>query len=219
MQFNKPSEHSNLYKGVDTEMQKRAPEPDDYKFQKHAFLNKQYEMFLELDRKQIEKDQPHTKEPMERVGNKIRKGLPLSVKDLTTWAHYNFLVLPEEEQDRLRGFVYRESKINSYVAVSMPIVGFATYAISKYSLKGSLFTNVLLTSAVSAMLYNGFYFGLLRDKKKALDKMYELYKDDVTKPQFRGLKLYGDKNVNQFKGEARDWTSSAIDDVKYLLAK
>ena len=38
-------------------------------------------------------------EPMDQVARKIKKGVELDHKELEVWVQYNFLALPQKEQD------------------------------------------------------------------------------------------------------------------------
>ena len=69
---------------------------------------------------------------MERVAAKIKRDQALNVDDLSAWANYNFLVLPESDQDMLRAYVKREARINLYTSLVLPVVAFGTFATVKY---------------------------------------------------------------------------------------
>ena len=45
--------------------------------------------------------------------------------------------------------------------------------------------------------------------------MYDLYKDEVNDPRYRGLKLWGGRHVNEIK--ERQFTTSNLDDFKRIL--
>ena len=105
---------------------------------------------------------------MERVAAKLKRDLPLDVDELTVWANYNFLVLPEDDQDMLRDYVRRESRINLYTSLVLPVFAYGSYAIVKYSLKRNLATNLFVTGGLTFSFFKAFYVGYRRDKFKDL---------------------------------------------------
>ena len=82
-------------------------EDPDYKFKKNFSLPKEYETFLEFEKKDIEKRSMLNNEPMERVARKILRGQTLNHNDLQTWVNYNYLVLPTEDQEIVQSFIWR----------------------------------------------------------------------------------------------------------------
>ena len=47
------------------------------------------------------------------------------------------------------------------------------------------------------------------------NQLYEQYKDEVIKKEYRGLKLHGGKRANQL--DAKEFTSSNFDDLKSMI--
>lgn len=46
-------------------------------------------------------------DPMDRMADKIRKAEELDSDDLKAWTAYNFLALPEQEREKIKGFAER----------------------------------------------------------------------------------------------------------------
>ena len=64
-------------------------------------LNKQYETFLEVEKAYKQIGNYLSKEPMDLVARKIRKGEKLLLSELEPWMEYNFLALPEDNRDEI----------------------------------------------------------------------------------------------------------------------
>ena len=141
----------------------------------------------------------------------------MDVDDLSVWANYNFLVFPEDDQECLKQFLWRETKIRTYISVVCPIFGYSSFAIFKYGFKFRLGSNMLLTGGLTFSLFNLFYYGLRKEKGLKLNEMYKKYQEEVQDPKYRGLKLYGGRSVNQVR--EREYTSSNLDHLKMLLSK
>ena len=68
-------------------------------------------------------------------------------------------------------------------------------------------------------------FGLVRlgltSSKNEIDKLnqelFASYRDEVTRPEYRGLKLFGGKKAYQI--DNKEFTSSNLDDLKALVLK
>ncbi len=116
---------------------------------------------------------------MEDVAQKIRKGLNLDVYDLQTWVTYNFLVLPEKDQQRIKDFIWRESRIVNIMSFSFPIIGYCAFAVNKYHFKFSFQANSAICLLSIFSLYRLFNYGLLKDKLKEYSVIYAKYGDEV----------------------------------------
>ena len=187
----------------------------EYKFKKNYSLPREYETFLQLEKNVIEKNASINSEPMEKVARKILRGLPLNHEELQAWAHYNFLVLPDEEQEILRQFIWRQSRVNSILSVSVPVIGFGSYAINRYIYKMSTPKNCLVQLGIVYLQWRAFNYGINKDRSKELTRMYELYGAEVNQPKYRGLKLFGGKHVNDVK--EKQYTSSNVDEFRKLV--
>ena len=101
----KNSDHLDIYSKMsikDREVSNSAPSTTSneeqemyYKFQKNMSLNKQYETFLEMEKSIKEIGTYMSKEPMDQVARKMRKGQQLTSAELEAWIQYNFLAFPE----------------------------------------------------------------------------------------------------------------------------
>ena len=69
---------------------------------KNYHLNKEYEIYLETEKKKLSWNKLWNKEPMERVADKLRKAEELNKKDLRVWVTYNFLALPKNDQEKVK---------------------------------------------------------------------------------------------------------------------
>ena len=116
---------------------------------------------------------------MEDVAQKIRKGIKLDVYDYQTWVTYNFLVLPENDQQIIKDFIWRESRIVNIMSFAFPIIGYCAFAVNKYHFKFSFQANSGICLLSIFGLYKLFNYGLLKDKLNKYSIIYEKYGDEV----------------------------------------
>ena len=154
---------------------------------------------------------------MEEVARKIQKGITLSVKDLQIWAEYNYLILPDEEQQIIQNFIWRKSRVNTFIAVCYPVLGFGAFAVNKFAWNITFVPNTVICLGLFGLTYKAFNYGINKDRFEAYTRMYNNYKDEVQDSKYRGLKLYGGRYASQVK--ERQYTSSVLDDMRVILNK
>jgi hypothetical protein len=69
---------------------------------------------------------------MDRVADKIRKAEDLDNDDLRAWTAYNYLAFPEQERDKIKGFVERQQWYWRRMSLFIPPVFYLIYAVTKY---------------------------------------------------------------------------------------
>ena len=73
---------------------------------------------------------------MERVADRLRKAEELDSADLGAWVSYNYLALPEEEQNRVKALSERQQWFWRRMSLMMPPLFYGIYAIVKYQVVG-----------------------------------------------------------------------------------
>lgn len=174
----KTSTHLDIYDKlkVKDELEEGTHQEGDesfYKFKKNLSLNKQYETLLEIEKKQKKITGYLKKEPMDQVALKIRKGQELNLAELETWVQYNYLVLPEADQDLTQKFVLRQKRIHSYISMTAPVLLFSGYAMNKYHFKFSIVTNTVILGAFLFAYERLFNYGFRKDKLKDYKRIFE----------------------------------------------
>ena len=69
---------------------------------------------------------------MEIVADKLRKAEDLDSADLRAWVTYNFLALPQEEQDKIKHLSERQQWFWRRMSILIPPVFYGIYAVAKY---------------------------------------------------------------------------------------
>lgn len=155
---------------------------------------------------------------MEIVAAKLRKAEELDSNDLRAWVSYNFLVLPREEQERVKQLSERQQWFWRRMSVLIPPVFYGIYAVAKYgkAKKSTSQTLIFSLCAVAALTKIGLYSSN-KDIYMCNRELFDKYKDDVMRPEYRGLKLYNGKKVYQL--DNKEFTTSNFDDLKDLVMK
>ncbi len=130
-------------------------------------------------------------DPMDRVADKIRKAEDLDSDDLRHWAAYNYLAFPEQERDKIKGFVEKQQWYWRRMSLLIPPVFYIIYAITKYNKASTVKTQASRWSTMPTLIFSVIAtFGLaklgLYSSNKEINTfnryLYDTYKDEVIKP-------------------------------------
>ena len=124
-------------------------------------------------------------------------GKTLNLFDLESWVEYNYLVLSEKDQDEIQGLIKRQNKVRTLIAASFPVIGFSMFAIFKYQFKLPSWLNMTGMCGFMFAYERAFQYGVKKEKTKFYGSIYDSYKEQVNKKDFRGLKLYRGKHLNK----------------------
>ena len=188
-----------------------------YKFQKNLSLNRSYETMINIEKQKIDLAGGVwlSQEPMDRVARKIRKGQELDLADTEAWMEYNYLVLSDEDQETIQGYIKRQRRCQTYVAATAPVMGFMAFALNKYHFKFGLPANCFICCAFIFGFERTFTHRLKQDKFRDFTSIYKQNMKEVQDQKFRGLKLYRGKHANKI--DNKDFTTSNLDDLKLIL--
>ena len=104
------------------------------------------------------------------------------------------------------------------MSILIPPVFYGIYAISKYQLPQ---IKALPAMGVSLFSIVGLVKLGLSSSNGDIDacnrELYETYRDEVTKPEYRGLKLFNGRKAYQV--DNREFTTSNFDNLKELVMK
>ncbi len=104
------------------------------------------------------------------------------------------------------------------MTILIPPVFYVVYAVCKYQMPQIrlLPTIGLTTLSIVGLVKVGLYSSN-RDIDSYYSELYLKYREEVTRPEFRGLKLYNGRKAYQV--DNREFTTSNFDDLKELLKK
>ena len=142
-------------------------------------------------------------------------GKALNLFDLESWVEYNYLVLSEKDQDEIQVLIKRQNRVRTIIAASFPVIGFSVFALMKYQFKIPTWMNYLGLCGFLVAYERAFSYGVKKEKLNVYSNIYESYKDQVNKKDFRGLKLYRGKHLNKIQD--REYTTSNLDELKDML--
>ena len=91
------------------------------------------------------------------------------------------------------------------------------FAVTKYTLRLKILPAVFVSGAAFYGLMQMGLFSSNRDINVYYGKLYEQYKEEVVKQEYRGLKLRGGKKAYQV--DNKEWTTSRFDELKQLMIK
>jgi len=103
------------------------------------------------------------------------------------------------------------------MAFLMPPLFYGSYAILKYQLSARLVPTVALSGLIVFGLFRLGMISSNREIRSLHQELFNKYRDEVTKPQYRGLKLYNARRIYQI--DNREFTTSNFDDLKQLVMK
>ena len=100
------------------------------------------------------------------------------------------------------------------MSILIPPVFYGIYAVAKYgrqSKKSTSQTLLFSIFAIGALTKVGLYSSN-KDINQCNRNLFDKYKDEVTRPELRGLKLYNGKKIYQL--DNKEFTTSNFDDLK-----
>ena len=189
---------------------------DPYQSLKEGYsVDKDYEIYLETEKKWQLWRKKMKADPMETMANKLKKGEDLDYTDLKYWVTYNFLVFPKKDQEEIQ-------KINEFqiwywrrMLFLVPPIYYLTYAILRYQFSARLLPNIVLSGALIGGVLKLGMTSSNNKMERTFRELFAKYKDEVVNPKYRGMKLYDNKKAYQI--DNNEFTSSNYDDLKKLV--
>ena len=109
---------------------------------------------------------------------------------------YNFLALPEAEQAKIKELSERQQWFWRRMSILIPPVFYGLYAVAKFQAPQIKMVPAvgMACLGIAGMVKLGLYSSN-SDIDAYYRKLFDQFKDEVTRPEYRGLKLFNGKKA------------------------